>query len=120
MDDRSWIGATALYRSVSMVEQKPRVGGEPSKAFIWDVDLNITTEVPFFTTLANAVPLVSSTTKSDFTLSAEYAVINANPNTYGEAYIDDFEGVRDIMDLGIRRTSWTTGSAPFDYSQATM
>ncbi len=115
LEEESWIGSTALYRSVSMVEQRPRVGGEPTKAFIWDVDLNIQKEVPFMTAAVDALPLIETDAESQFNLQAEYAQIHANPNTYGEAYVDDFEGVKSSMDLGIRRLIWKASSPPDGY-----
>ncbi|MFP4459860.1 MAG: cell surface protein SprA [Candidatus Zixiibacteriota bacterium] len=117
MDEKNWIGGTVLHRSISMVEQRPRVGGEPNKATIWDIDLNLTEELPFITRAVNALPLVRTEEQSSFTLEAEYAEVHANPNTADRAYIDDFEGVKDIMNLGVRRTKWKHASAPVGWDQ---
>ncbi|RKZ29013.1 cell surface protein SprA, partial [bacterium] len=110
--ENSWLGGTALYKSVSSAERRPRIGREPSQAFIWDADLKLDYAVPIITQLVDAIPLIHTEQESRIVFTAEVAEVIGNPNTKGEAYIDDFEGVRNIFNLEIRRTAWHKSSAP--------
>ncbi len=110
--ENSWIGGTAIYKSTSSAERRPRIGREPGKAFIWDADLQLDYEVPFLTQAVNAIPLIHTETASKIRFTAEIAQVVSNPNTKDEAYIDDFEGSKSTFNLEIRRTAWTKSSAP--------
>jgi len=110
--EQSWIGGTAIYKSTSSAERRPRIGREPGKAFIWDADLQLDYEVPFITDAVNAIPLIHTESASKIRFTAEVAQVISNPNTKDEAYIDDFEGSRSTFNLEIRRTAWKKSSAP--------
>ncbi|MBN1755038.1 cell surface protein SprA [bacterium] len=114
--DNSWIGTTALYKSASASAKRPRLGGEPSRTFIWDADLALNFEPEIFTRMADALPLISTDQESRLEIKGEVAQVFSNPNIKGEAYLDDFEGSRNEVSLGIRRTTWTIASPPFGYN----
>jgi len=112
--ENSWIGGTVLYKSTTSAERRPRIGSEPSRSMIWDSDLKLDYEVPFLTKAVDALPLVHTDRESRITFTAEVAEVIGNPNTKGEAYIDDFEGVTNSFSLEVRRTAWHLSSAPDD------
>jgi len=107
-------GATALFRSEKTLEQKPRVGQEPTRTFIWDTDMALKFQPSIMSAAVNAIPLVETDQPSSFNVSAEVAQSLPNPNTLGEAYIDDFEGSKEALNLSVMRTTWTTSSSPLD------
>jgi len=115
LGEDSWFGVTGLYRSVTTPERRPRIGGEPSRAYMWDVDLRLSQEIPFMTAAVDAIPLIQTDATSNVTLALETAQIISNPNTIGDAYIDDFEGSKSTDPLSITRTMWTPSSVPSDY-----
>jgi len=115
LGEDSWFGITGLYKSVTTPEQRPRVGGEPSRAFLWDVDLRLSQEIPFLTSAIDALPLIQTDSPSKAVLKLETAQILSNPNTLGKAYVDDFEGSKSSDPISITRTIWTPSSAPYDY-----
>ncbi len=106
------LGTTLLYKSDKSTSRKPKVGEETSKMFVWDADLNYRFENPLFTTLVNALPFVSATSKSYMQVSGELAQSFPNPNVDGEVYVDDFEGSKDSYQLGILRNNWRKASRP--------
>ncbi len=110
--DHFQIGALALYRSESTPEERPRVGQEPVRDFIWDVNASLNLNPPLMTEMVDALPFIQTDAKSSLNLSGEIAQIIPNPNTKNEALIDDFEGSREYLDLGIIRTGWTKSSPP--------
>ncbi len=117
LGDESWFGITGLYKGVSTPEQRPRVGGEPSQSFVWDVDLNLTQELPFLTKAIDALPLLQTDAPSKAVLKLETAQLLSNPNTIGKAYIDDFEGSKTYDPISITRTAWTAGTIPYGYAE---
>ncbi len=110
--DHFKIGALALYRSESTPEERPRVGQEPVRDFIWDINASLNLNPPLMTEMVDALPFIQTDAKSSLSLSGEVAQIIPNPNTKNEALIDDFEGSREYLDLGIIRTVWTKSSSP--------
>ncbi len=115
--ENSWLGGTAIYKSTSSAERRPRIGREPGKAFIWDADLQLDYEVPFITEAVNAIPLIHTEAQSRIKFTAEVAEVVGNPNTKDEAYIDDFEGSKSTFNLEIRRTAWKKSAAPSGLAQ---
>jgi len=115
--ENSWIGATGLYKSESSFDKRPRVGEEPSRTFIWDSDLALRWDLPILTAAVDALPLVTTDSDSKIDFTAELAQVLSNPNTKNEAYLDDFEGIKDLFNLEVRRTAWTLSSAPYGREQ---
>jgi len=117
LGEDSWFGITGLYKSVTTPERRPRVGGEPSRAFMWDIDLRLAQEIPFLTSAIDALPLLQTDSPSKAVLTLETAQLLSNPNTLGKAYIDDFEGSKATDPISITRTTWTLGTIPYDYDE---
>lgn len=110
--DNFRVGSTVLYRNSSSIDQKPRIGEEPSRALLMDADFAYTGQSNLITKLVNKLPGVMAVAPSAFQLDGEIARSVPNPNTIGKAYIDDFEGSRDYLNLGILREIWTLSSPP--------
>ncbi|MBU1469201.1 MAG: cell surface protein SprA [candidate division Zixibacteria bacterium] len=109
-------GTTILYKSEKSTDRKPRVGQEESKYLVWDSDFQTSFELPILTDMFDMLPLLEATTDSRMTISGEIAQSVPNPNTLGEAFIDDFEGAREAYGLSVLRHAWTTASPPLDGS----
>lgn len=105
-------GSTYMYKSDKAQDRKPRVGQETAKMSVVDFDLSFNVAPHILTTLANAVPLVSTEAQSNMSVSAEVAQSRPNPNVDNVAYIDDFESSRDQLSLGTVRSNWTLASKP--------
>ena len=102
----------ALYKNVKPVDTRPRIGNEPNRTFVWDVNFNSNFEPQLMTKLVDALPLFSTTAPSQLTLNGEVAQSISNPNIRDRIYMDDFEGIVNFTDLGVRRANWTTASPP--------
>ncbi len=106
------LGTTVLYRNASTIDQKPRIGEEPSNALLLDANFAYTGQSNLITKLVDKLPGLTAIAPSAFQLDGEIARSQPNPNTTGRAFIDDFEGSRDFINLGIRRENWTLSSPP--------
>ncbi len=119
---KSFIGLSAIYFSKSSIDEKVRVGKEPMENFIWDLNTQISRDLPRLTRGLDWLPLVKTDANSNVTFSGEIAQVVPNPNTavdeglgdVGLAYLDDFEGSRREAQLSIIRGAWGLSSIPID------
>lgn len=122
--ERNFIGLTTLFYSKSTLDQRVRLGQEPIRNFIWNVNTAMYFKPNFLTTIFDKLPIVETSAESKLKIEAEYAQVNPNPNTFNEpdlgdndgvAYIDDFEGSKRFTSLGIQYRVWTPASVPLRF-----
>ncbi len=106
------VGSTMIYNNERSGDQRVRVGNEPTRTVIWNLDLRARREVPLLTRVVDMLPLVKTAVPSEVTLDAEIAQSRPNLNTKGRGYIDDFEDSERPISLIINRTRWAPASAP--------
>ncbi len=119
----SFIGTTMLYMNQKTLDKRIRVGSEPTRNTIWDVNARLQFEPMFLTRAVDWLPLIETDEASQLTIEAEVAQVFPDPNSLnspstgdhnGVAYIDDFETNKRAFPLGITRRQWTAASFP-DY-----
>ena len=120
--NRSFIGATLLYLNQRTLDQRIRVGREaPMRNLVWDVNTSLKFEPAFLTKALDALPMLSATAPSSVAFEGELAQVIPNPNTLnnpstgdndGVAYLDDFEGAKRQISLGVIRSAWSLASQP--------
>ena len=117
---RTNLGFSILNLNQQTLSDKVRIGEEPISNTIYGLDFNTNLDLPFLT---RAVDKIFSTREmSNFSFSGELAYINPDPNTKKStiasdggksiAYIDDFEGAKRTIPIGVSYTSWRDLSAP--------
>jgi len=106
------VGSTMLYNNERSSERRVRVGNEPTRTVIWNLDLRARREAPILTRVVDMIPLLKTAATSEVVLDAEIAQSRPNLNTKGKGYIDDFEGSERPTSLGIGRTRWVKASVP--------
>jgi cell surface protein SprA len=115
LNDQFNFGATWMRMMERPVTQKVDIGSEPFKNNVIGFDFAYRTDVPFLTKLVDLLPVISTTQKSTFSLSGEFAhLIPGQPraiNKDGTSYIDDFEGSQSTIDLRTI-TAWRLSSIP--------
>jgi len=124
--DQSFIGLTALYLNEKPLQDKVRIGNEPLRNFLWDVNTRMIFKPKFITKAVDLLPLVETDAPSEFKFEMEYAQVHPNPNSLnneatgdpsGVAYVDDFESIKKSSPLGIMRRQWRQSSLPEYLSQ---
>lgn len=120
--NRSFIGATFLYYNQKTLDQRVRVGKDaPMRNIVWDVNTALNFEPNFITKALDALPLLNVSDNSSIALEGEIAQVIPNPNTLnststgdpdGVAYLDDFEGAKRQISLGVIRSGWGPSSPP--------
>ena len=107
----SRLGAIFLFNNESTKEKRVRLGNEPSRTLLFDVDADLNFQPRFLTTAVDMLPGVVASTPSKIRIEGEFAQSMPNMNTHGEVYIDDFEGSQNTS-FGIMRTNWNMASKP--------
>ena len=116
------LGFSVLNLNQQTLSDKVRIGEEPLSNSIYGLDFATSADLPVVTKLLDNV--FSTREMSSFNLSAEYAYINPDPNTKKStilsdggksiAYIDDFEGAKKTIPVGVSYTAWKDLSPPED------
>ncbi|MCX6168275.1 MAG: cell surface protein SprA [Ignavibacteriales bacterium] len=114
------LGFSILNLNQQTLSDKVRIGEEPMNNSIYGADFKTNINLPFITKALDNV--ISTSAPSNLTLNAEYAYINPDPNTKKStiasdggrsiAYVDDFEGAKRIIPLGMGYGQWHDLSVP--------
>ncbi len=118
--DKTQLGFSVLNLNQQTLSDKVRIGEEPLSNTIYGVDAKTGVDLPFVTKALDNV--ISTREMSSINVSGEYAYINPDPNTkkstiasdQGQsiAYIDDFEGAKRTIPVGVSYTGWKDLSPP--------
>ncbi|MFQ6112517.1 MAG: cell surface protein SprA [bacterium] len=119
----SFLGGTVLYLNETTLDRKVRVGRGPMRNLVWDVNTRLKFKPNFIGNFFDALPFIRAKGETFLNFEGEIAQVLPTPNTLnsgrtgdnrGVAYIDDFEGSKKTVNLGILRRNWTRASAPAD------
>ena len=114
------LGFSALNLNQQTLSDKVRIGEEPLNNSIYGLDFKTSVDLPFLTKGISA--LFPTKSMSTLSFQGEYAYINPDPNTKTStitgdngqsiAYVDDFEGAKKTIPIGLSYTSWHDLSTP--------
>lgn len=124
VSDKTYFGFTFVNLRQETLNDKVRVGEEPTNNSMYGLDMTTQVKSNFLTKLVNLLPGYNTKEESTVDLHGEVALITPDPNTKksvipqdnGEAvaYIDDMEGAKKILSIGNTFASWTISSVPID------
>ena len=114
------LGFSVLNLNQQTLSDKVRIGEEPLSNTIYGLDFSTNVDLPVVTKMIDNV--FSTREMSNFTFTGEYAYIDPDPNTKKStissdknqsiAYIDDFEGTKKTIPIGVSYTAWKDLSPP--------
>lgn len=118
--DKTQLGFTVMNLNQETLSDKVRIGEEPLSNTIYGLDFKTSADLPFIT---NALDfLISTKDMSTFTFNGEFAHMSPDPNTKKStipadagksiAYVDDFEGAKRVVPIGVNYTGWKDLSVP--------
>jgi cell surface protein SprA len=120
ISQKTKFGFSVLNLNQQTLSDKVRIGEEPLSNTIYGLDFSTSGDLPFLTKLLDKV--ISTKQMSTFTLQGEFAYMDPDPNTKKStissdqgnsiAYIDDFEGAKRIIPVGVSYTAWKDLSPP--------
>jgi hypothetical protein len=108
----SKLATSLLYQSEAIVGEKAKLGEEPSKNMVGNVNLLHTFKPRFLTSVANFLSRNDSERESSLQFLGELALSMPNPNTKGQVYLEDFEGVDASDMVSLNRLGWSWASQP--------
>jgi cell surface protein SprA len=103
-----------LYESRGASEQNPKLGEEPAHTMLGDFGTVLSFRPVWMTRLADQIPGITTDQSSALNIQGNFSSSIPNPNTKGEAYIDDMEGNRETNTIGLGRLQWFWSSTPHD------
>ncbi|MFO7768300.1 MAG: cell surface protein SprA [bacterium] len=106
------ISGMVVSRSEQTLDQRIRLGREPNRNIVYDATAVLGWEPEWLTRAMDALPGVRTDARSTLQVEAEFAQNDPDPNTGGEALVDDFEGSKNATDFGIGRGRWNLSSPP--------
>lgn len=122
ISDKTTLGFTYVNLKQETLNDKVRIGEEPTNNSMFGVDFTTEIKSKLLTKFVNYLPGFNSKEESGFTFKGEFAMITGDPNTKKSnipsdnneavAYVDDMEGSKKIISLGSNYTTWTVSSIP--------
>ncbi|HEX9614964.1 MAG TPA: cell surface protein SprA, partial [Bacteroidota bacterium] len=119
---QSTLGFTIMNLNQQTLSDKVRLGEEPISNTIMGIDGGTTLSMDFLTRALNWLPGIRTNVPSSLAFKGEAAYMIPDPNTRkstiaqdqdkGVAYIDDFEGARRTIPLGVTDEIWRDASPP--------
>jgi hypothetical protein len=106
------LGGAFMYESKGAQDLRPRLGEEPSRSLITDLNTEWTFRPGWMTRMVDRLPGIRTTAPSELHIQAEMGMSFPNPNTRNEVFIDDMEGVRDAVSLSMTQERWHSTSSP--------
>lgn len=124
ISDKSSLGFTYVNLNQATLNDKVRLGEEPTNNSMFGIDFFTELPAKFLTNAVNWLPGYNTKAPSTIAFRGEIASLVTDPNTLKSnipgdnseaiAYIDDFEGAKKIVSLGGTYNSWTIASVPLD------
>src|SRR5438105_8372750 len=105
-------GGAFLYESKGAQDLRPRLGEEPSRSLIGDLNTEWRMRPFFLTRAVDMLPGVRTSQPSELNVQAEMGASIPNPNTRNEIFLDDMEGIRDAVTLSMSPQRWRWSSIP--------
>ena len=128
ISDKSSLGFTFVNLNQATLNDKVRLGEEPTNNSMFGIDFSTNIKSKWLTNIVNMLPGFNTKDESSFTLKGEFAYLLPDPNTKRSqipsdnnesiAYVDDMEGAKKIISLGTNYSAWTLASLPLDSSLA--
>ncbi|MCK4353237.1 cell surface protein SprA [candidate division WOR-3 bacterium] len=110
--ETGYLSSALIYHSTSTLDFRPKLGTEPKRIILGELVGNISTKPEFLTRWIDKLPLIETEAPSSFSIGGNVGFSLPNPNTKGEVWLDDMEGVKTTTSLGISRANWSYGSMP--------
>lgn len=123
ISDKTSLGFTFVNLKQETLNDKVRIGEEPTNNSMFGVDFTTEIKSKLLTKVVNMLPGFNSKEESGMTLKGEFAMLTGDPNTKKSkipsdnnesvAYVDDMEGSKKIISLGSNYSSWSVSSIPY-------
>jgi hypothetical protein len=105
------IGVIGLYQSEQSAFTRPPLGFEPRSGMIGGINTDLTFRAAGLTRALNSLPMVRTTAPSSFSVRGELDVTRPNPNSRGQAYVEEFEGL-SAFPVRLVQNNFQLGSRP--------
>ena len=106
-----FVNLLGLFQKQQSAFTRPPLGFEPASSFIGSISTELKFQPAWLTRAVDALPGVRTGAPSFLNISAELAMSRPQPNAFGQAYIEEFEGEAGRF-LALQENAWHWGSMP--------
>ncbi|MBA2565326.1 MAG: hypothetical protein H0V09_07870 [Gemmatimonadetes bacterium] len=110
--DELFLNSSVLMQTTESLSNRPILGAEPTRSIVAEVDGNYEVGLPFLTRALDGLPLLRADGESTFQLRGEAALNLPNPNTEGQVFLNDFEGIEVASTISLNSRTYLFGSIP--------
>jgi len=104
--------SSLLYEKKGAQEDLVKLGEEPATTLLGDLSTVLAFRPVWMTQLTNKVPGIHTSQQSALNIQGSVSTSVPDPNTKGEAFVDDMEGNRESNTVPLSRTQWFWSSVP--------
>ena len=105
------VDLTGIFQSQQSPFTRPPLGSEPSSSFIGGISTELHFQPTWLTDAISRIPGMHGEAPSFINLSAEMAFSKPQPNSTGQAYLEEFEGQSGRF-ISLSDVDWHWGSIP--------
>ena len=106
-----YVALTGLFQNEQSSFTRPPLGYEPASSFIGGISTQLRFQPAWLTAAADALPGVRTAAPSFINVAAEVATSRPQPNSLGQAYIEEFESEAGRF-IPLQENAWRWGSMP--------
>jgi hypothetical protein len=92
--------------------RRPRLGQEPARTVVGELAGVWKTDSKLLTNMVDQLPGIDARLPSKLDIGFGAGISLPNPNTKDKLYIDDFDGVKDVLSLSMSRRLWRPAAIP--------
>ncbi len=104
------VNLVGLYQTEHALVRRPQLGVEAGAVALGGANVNLNLGAPLLSRMLDAVPGLDAGGESSVHIRGEAAVSLPDPNTQGDVYIDDYDGL-NARSLSLQSHDWRRGSA---------
>ena len=105
------VDLTGIFQSQQSPFTRPPLGSEPSSSFIGGISTELRFQPQWLTDAISKIPGMHGEAPSFISLNAEMALSKPQPNSTGQAYLEEFEGQTGRF-ISMSDVDWHWGSIP--------
>jgi hypothetical protein len=111
LGQRGELNLVGMYQGEKSLMSRPVLGTEPGSIFLGGISGAVDLGGRLLDRVFSKLPGLRLGGPSRARITGEFALSSPNPNTRGDAYVEDFEATNELR-IDLRRQSWVLGSRP--------
>ena len=104
-----------MWQDATTDDKTPRLGQEPYSRLLLDVNTSLEFQPEWMTKMWRWLPSAKADAQSSIKFNVEVAHSTTNPNSDGNAFVDDFEAAKQLLPISQGDLVWRQASPPWQW-----